>query len=228
MWGTALTQGQAGGSVVQDNPSIEDLIAKLWDGDQEVRKQAIERLAQIGAPVVPALMKALQKDDRNYESGVSENPSLRKAVIQVGEPAFQALLVGLQPGSDMVRAAAKTLALWGDSRAVEPLIEAMHNQEVSLGGRLYVIDALGTFRDPRAFEPLIAALLDAHRFIRSHAALALAEYGDPSVIPLITEALGDQSQSERRLREGLPRVLTLLSKRQREKALAKTPPQEKT
>lgn len=213
---------------MHDNPSIEELITQLWDNDQEVRKQAIQVLAQIGAPAVPALMKALQKDDRPYESGVSENPSLRRAIIQVGEPAFQALLAALQPGSDLVRAAAKTLALWGDSRAVEPMIEAMHNQEVSLGGRLYVIDALGTFRDPRAFEPLIAALLDSHRFIRSHAALALAEYGDPSVIPLITEALGDQSQSERRLREGLPRVLALLSKRQREKARAKTPSPEET
>jgi len=40
----------------------------------------------------------------------------------------------------------------------------------------YAIDALGYFKAPRAFEPLIAALQDEDVLTRGHAAVALGEY----------------------------------------------------
>ncbi len=131
-----------------------------------MRVQAIQNWGQIGASAVPALLTALKKDDRDAEFSDFENPDLRKAIIHLGEPAFEALIKALQPDSDLGGAAAKTLALWGDVRAVEPLIQAMSDQQVDLNDRLYAMDALGTLGDLRAIQPLKAAFGDENDWVR--------------------------------------------------------------
>jgi HEAT repeat protein len=157
-------------------------------------------------------MAALRKDDRNYDLEDYENPDLRKAIIKVGEPAFQALVAALQQ-SDMLRAATKTLQLWGDSRAVEPLIAIMLDERVHVANRIYAIRALEGFRDPRAFQYLMISLWNKDLEIRSCAALALAEYGDPSIMPTICDALRIQGRRWLYMREGLPHIFQVLRKR---------------
>jgi hypothetical protein len=166
--------------------SIDELIKALWSEDAG---NAIASIKAIGEAALPALLVALKKDDRNSEHAGYENGALRKAIIEIGEPAFQKLLEALAPGSNMVRAAAKTLDRWGDKRAVDYMTKSMLNDDVDLNGRCYIIEALGHFRDPKAFEPLKTALLHKDEFIRSHAARALAEYGDVDVLPSIFDAL---------------------------------------
>jgi hypothetical protein len=131
-----------------NDQSTQSQTNTLWDEDRTRRVQAIEALARFGESAGPALMVALPNDDRSYEQQDWENRDLRRAIIQIGEPAFQALLTVLLPGSDVVRAAAKTLQLWGYRRAVESLIAATADEQVVLIGRLYAIDALADFRDP--------------------------------------------------------------------------------
>jgi len=110
--------------------------------------------------------------------------------------------------------AAEALGEVGDSRAVEPLVTALKNDEFSgvrwkaaealsklgspavpaLIGALRHDDddvrwkaalALGEIGDPQAIEPLILLLCDKDRFVKSHAALALGVIGDPAVDPLL-------------------------------------------
>jgi HEAT repeat protein len=192
---------------------IRQLIVSLWHADEQVRRQAIETLAEIGAPAVPMLMVALRKDDHNYDLQVIENPDLREAILRVGEPAFQAVVAMLKPGRRMVRAASKMLQLFDDPRAVDPLISAMRNEHIDLGYRQYAIEALGWFRDRRAFQPLIEALSDWSSYIRHQAARALAEYGDPSVEPLIRKALEGEGSVWRSTGQDLQSVLGVLKRR---------------
>ena len=58
--------------------------------------------------------------------------------------------------------------------------------------RVWAADELGKAGDPRAVEPLIAALRDRDAAVTSQAAVALAQLGDAAVEPLIT-ALRDEA-----------------------------------
>ena len=169
--------------------SIDELIKALWSTDSRVCEDAIASIKAMGEAALPALMIALKKDDCNSEFAAFENEKLREAIIEIGDPAFRQLLELLTPDSDMVRAAAKTLKRWGDNRAVDHLIVSMLNDDIGLNGRCYIIQALGDFRDPKAFEPLRTALGHENESIRSFAARALAEYGDVDVMPSIFDAL---------------------------------------
>ena len=110
--------------------------------------------------------------------------------------------------------AAEALGDLGDSRAVEPLVTALKNDEFSgvrwkaaealsklgspavpalIGALRHEDDdvrwkaaiALGEIGDPQAVEPLILLLCDEDRFVKSHAALALGSIGEPAVNPLL-------------------------------------------
>lgn len=169
-----------------DDFSINELIKNLWTKDSQ---NAIASIKAIGEIALPALFLALKKDDRNSEHAGYENGALLQAIIEIGEPAFEKLIEALAPGSNMVRAAAKTLKRWGDERAVDYMIIAMLNDDIDINSRCYIIEALGYFKDPKAFEPLKTALLHKDEYIRSNAARALAEYGDISAMPSIFDAL---------------------------------------
>jgi HEAT repeat protein len=110
--------------------------------------------------------------------------------------------------------AAEALGDIGDKRAVDPLANALCNDEYSgvrwkaaealskigapavealIGALRNAEDdvrwkaaiALGEIRDKRAVDPLILLLCDDDRFVKSHAALALGAIGEPAVNPLI-------------------------------------------
>ena len=115
---------------------------------------------------------------------------------------------------DVQYEAAGALGDIGDSSAVEPLIAALKNDEISgvrwkaaealsklgtpavdaLIGALRHDDAdvrwkaaiaLGEIGDPKAVAPLITLLCDEDRFVKSRAAYALSMLGEPAVDPLI-------------------------------------------
>lgn len=75
--------------------------------------------------------------------------------------------------SDIRSKAAVALGDLGDRRAVEPLIQALNDEDEEV--RWEAADALGKIRDERAVDPLIRALNDEHEDVRSSAAEALNE-----------------------------------------------------
>lgn len=169
--------------------ATERLITELWNKDEQIRNHAVESLVQLGESALPEILTAIKKDDHSSEARGFENKYLRSAFVQIGEPAFRAIIAALQPDRGMVRAAAKTIVLFQDVRAVEPLIASFLDERTDINGKCYVIEALSKFKEPRAFEHLVAALEDENGYIRSNAAVALSEYCDPRVIPLIFAAL---------------------------------------
>ena len=69
-------------------------------------------------------------------------------------------------------------------RNVEGLIRALdYNKEASV--RQAATMALGELKDPRAVEPLIAALKDSDKNVRWEAANALGEIKDPRSVELL-------------------------------------------
>ena len=82
-----------------------------------------------------------------------------------------------------------------DPAAVEPLIEALRGEGVSLDQRWLAAEALGDIGDARAVGPLIHALKDdiaRAGYIGELAAVvveALGDIGDERAVPALTEVL---------------------------------------
>lgn len=96
----------------------------------------------------------------------------------------EGLISALKDKDPMVRGdAAEVLGKIGDSRAVEPLIEALKDIV-----QYIAIESLRKIGEP-AVEPLIKALKSKDTNIRSGAARALGEIKDKRAVEPLTEAL---------------------------------------
>ncbi|MHA1578780.1 MAG: HEAT repeat domain-containing protein [Candidatus Freyarchaeota archaeon] len=83
--------------------------------------------------------------------------------------------------------AARALGEMGDLRAVEPLMEAVKDENRDV--RWAAARALGELKDLRAVEPLIQALKDEGSDVRKAAIWALGELGDVGAVELLIEVL---------------------------------------
>ena len=101
------------------------------------KQEAVKELIRIGKPAVPSLIRALEST--TWDSGYSGLHRL--------------------PSKSVIFEAAHSLGKIGDERAVEPLIKALGNQDLSFEYYSYVRDsitqALGELGDARAVKPLI-------------------------------------------------------------------------
>jgi HEAT repeat protein len=196
---------------------IKPLIAALSSDDENVRKEAIEALSQLGKLAVEPLIQALSSDDgkvcigaatalgrigdlraieplinalKDYSEAV--RLASAEALAKIGEPAVEPLIQALNSDSWLVRSgAANALGKIGDPRAVEPLINALKDESWQV--RLAAANALGSMGDPRAVEPLISALSDNNENVRLAAIAALTSIGEPAIGPLIN-ALQDDNE----------------------------------
>jgi hypothetical protein len=84
--------------------------------------------------------------------------------------------------------------------AVEPLITALRNQDVSI--RSGAARALGAIKDDRALEPLMVALKDENASVRMWAAEALGQIKDNRAVEPLTTALKDEDSHVRIAAEG--------------------------
>jgi HEAT repeat protein len=91
-------------------------------------------------------------------------------------------------------AAASALGKVGDSRAVDPLITALDDQQ---GVNEVAALALGEIGDPRAVEPLTETLENESWEIRSSAAKALGKIGDERAVNPLTKLLEDRNENVR-------------------------------
>ncbi|RLG71596.1 MAG: hypothetical protein DRO11_04145 [Methanobacteriota archaeon] len=85
----------------------------------------------------------------------------------------------------------------GDPRAVEALVEALHDSDP--GVRSSSARALGSIGDPKAVQPLVEALKTESGTLKGEILLALSNYQDFSLLEPLAEALEDESPYIRRL-----------------------------
>jgi tetratricopeptide (TPR) repeat protein len=93
------------------------------------------------------------------------------------------------------REAARALGQIGDERAVEPLVQALGEDEET-NVRRAAAEALGQIGDERAVEPLMWALSEGLEEVRQSAAFALAEMASDRTLDAIDQAIArndDQS-----------------------------------
>jgi len=100
--------------------------------------------------------------------------------------------------------AIKALGTLGDTRAVEPLLAALHDDDYAV--RQAATKALGGFKDVRSVTPLLTAVKLEDSAVGSHAAETLAQMGSPAVTPLVA-ALKDKDHRVRsRAAEALAKI----------------------
>ena len=111
---------------------------------------------------------------------------------------FDIILQALNDEEEPTRAnAAWALGELGDSRAVEPLLAALKEDDIEWV-RYMAARALGKLGDSRAFEPLIEALNGESGRVSEGAAEALGELGDLRAVGPLVEALKDEDERERK------------------------------
>jgi len=147
-------------------------------GNSNIEKLKVER-------DVEGLVNALQQEDVDVWSKASA------ALIEIGEPAVERLILALRDANPRVRSiAAVDLGSIKDPRAVEPLINAiMTDPERDV--RWHGVDSLGKIKDTRAVEPLIQIALASREslFVREAAIQSLGEMGDTRAIEPLKKCL---------------------------------------
>ncbi len=133
---------------IKDPRAIEPLIGKLRKGKGIIAKTTIEALVKIGEPAVPPLINALKSESNSLKTGV-----------------------------------AKILGQIGDPRAVEGLIGILEDEKNQV--RIAAINALGEIGQPSAIESLMGRFTDQDGYARECAAEAIAKIGEPALEPLI-------------------------------------------
>jgi HEAT repeat protein len=120
------------------------------------------------------------------------------ALIDIGKPAVESLLDKLKDADPVLRTnAARVLGSIRDPRAIDPLIELLKDPEPD--PRSYAADSLGEMKARRAVVPLIEVLKgDKSLSVRSSAAVALIEIGDPRAAEPIMARLEYLSDYTRR------------------------------
>ena len=156
-----------------DPKAVDPLIDALDDKYKvDVGVTALEALRKIGKPAVRPLINAL-----TYEFYFGGYPPSSADVRwfaaicleEIGEPAVEPLIRALD--SNVRWVAAVVLGKIGDSRAVEPLIEALKYEDDTV--QKTAAEVLGEIGDDRAVGPLRHALESWNNSLRRDAKVAL-------------------------------------------------------
>jgi len=156
---------------VNDQRAVEPLINALKDTNADVRMNSAAALGRLkDARAVEPLIGLFK--DANF--GVVQKAA--RALVDIGPPAVDLLLVALNDANASVRVyAVDTLSVIGDPRSVEPIISLLKDPDANV--RVHAALALGQIADPRTVEPLKSALKDADQNVRMMAGASLAKRG---------------------------------------------------
>jgi hypothetical protein len=126
--------------IEQDVTPIAELIEELSHHSH----QAVKELGKIGAAALPLLLEEVKKNDRNEELSSYESAYPGKAMVAIGDPAFELLAKVLFTNKGgLARAAAKHLHWFGEDRAEPYLHRALTHPNVNTNTRYYVEQSLG-------------------------------------------------------------------------------------
>ena len=165
-------------------------------GPVDTRDTARDKLRDLGAAAVGALVSALKKDDpviRSESAFVLGRIGRREAV--------PSLIEALSDVDARVRSsAAYALGEIADAKAVDPLVRLLFDAEADVRGNACF--ALGHIPDAsgRAAPELVKALADPDENVRNLAASALGGTKEPKALPALAwSALNDKSPGVRAL-----------------------------
>jgi HEAT repeat protein len=185
---TALMHAQGDGPIEQDEGA---LLAQLLESAED---------PDAACELVEQLLTALA-DERDAVSARAED-----LLARVAPASIEDVIAELEAGAVPHRAAA-VLARIKDTRALEPLMEALLHRDARV--RAESAAALGELRDPAAVEALIHATRDSDHGVRASAGSALDQLGMVALVigvsmmvrPMIREAMGSAA-----IRPGPPEV----------------------
>jgi len=159
-------------------PALRELVQRFGDPDPAVAQQAWEAAVQIGAPVVPECLKALDAKDRN----VGEHAAGALGALQAKE-AVDGLTAALGRPDFRRYAAAWALGEIADPRAIPALVRALGDSDSET--RKFATRSLVKF-GPLASDALLAALNDPSAPLRRYAVRALGQIQEQRAVePLL-------------------------------------------
>jgi HEAT repeat protein len=196
---------------LKDPRAFEPLSVLLWKGEGELQTKAQYALTEMGPMVVEPLCRILLEQDNPLRFfvadlltkihdvraigplvsvlGVGENgigTTAADALIGIGPPAVDALLVAIRSQDPLVRRfAARALGGIKDERAIESLLAALMDENLNV--RRQALEAAAKFQDDRVLDVLLFALSDPG--LRIEASLLLGERKDLRALPYLVEAL---------------------------------------
>ena len=146
------------------------LTAALKDEDEDVRRQALNTLVRMRAPLPPDVVAGMLKD---------KSPDMRRqAVFALGQqrdPKNVGLLNQAlkDENADVRQQAVFALGQLRDPSSIDPLMAALKDADPDV--RKQAAFSLGQLRDARAVDALIAALKDPNADVRQQAVHALGQ-----------------------------------------------------
>jgi len=195
-------------SAIGDRRAIEPLAARLTDAEAEVRSTVALALATLGDPraAEPLLILCQQPDPRQRAQAVAllgnlPDPRLMTALEHALTDPYNVVCVkaieALGTSADP-RAVELLLLAMKDAQPGKPLteerfptdpLEVLDMRGTPIDPRVRAVMVLGQRQDPRALEPLLAAMksLDKVRDFDQVVPPAIAKYHDPRVLPALIE-----------------------------------------
>ncbi len=185
---------EAGGKPVMAKAGLRE-VYRVGGGEEDMDNKG-ESLS------LEELVESVQNEDMEQEARLKALHALSR-LGEDARPAVPALIEVLQNGERDERwVAAYALGRIGDIRAVEPLIDAIKDEDI-YAEAMYTLSVLG---DPRSIEPLIDALDEAHT--QRLAGEVLSGFGEAAVPLLIKVLLSESLHHFTRLEAGHALVKT--------------------
>lgn len=173
---------------------IAGLTEAMKDPDADVRKQAMQALTRLGAPLAyDTLVVALKDEDSDMR---------RQAAFSLGQlrdaRAIAPLSAALTDTDEDVRQQALfALSQIGDRSALPAFIQALRDSSEDVREQaLFALSQVGDSEAVPAILPLLSG--DESEDVRQQAAFALSQIGDQSAVAALTAALKDPSPDVRR------------------------------
>ena len=184
--------------------SLQNLLNDLISGDEARAERAVSPLIDLGEAAIPALLDLTKSSDADQRWW-----GLR-VLAQLPSPSGTSRQAGWlvpflnDPAPEVRQCAALGLAARPDEAAIQPLIQALSDEDGMVGG--LAVNALVKIGSA-AVPSLIEAVKSAPQPARIHALRALAEIRDHRAIQVMMQVMGEDSALlQHWAKEGLERL----------------------
>jgi len=179
-------------SLTFDERDRESIARDLHDGDEEVRRLAVERVDAFPAEdAIRQLIECLGDSSWRVRKAAIERLVERSETADVAGALVAALADGENPGR---RNAAVDALIHCGAKAVPALLDARSSRDVDV--RKLVVDALAGIADSRTSEPLREMLDDPDPNVRASAADALGAVGGEGVPEALVRKAADGREDQ--------------------------------